>query len=247
MEVEKDEEQREEENLLTQRRFKALDGEWTSEELERFFWLTPEDMLQVKTCRGAANRLGFALNLLLMRLLHCPFPETGQIPPRIVQFVAMQCNGHPEALAEYAVRRPQTRDEHLVQIRIHLKVRLYAHTQDQPRLREYLLMRALQRDDPAVLLEEAEEWLREEGILFPAEAALEKLVAQVRPQAEQQVFSAITRQLTPTQRQAFEDLLVREQGKRGSTLAWLKEPAVKASPRRSRRCSANSKPFANSK
>lgn len=109
------------EHLLAQRRFKVLDGEWTSEELGRFFWLAPEDMLQVKTCRGAANRLGFALNLLLMRLPHCPFPETGQIPPRIVQFVAMQFNVHPEALAEYAVRRPQTRDEHLVQIRTHLK------------------------------------------------------------------------------------------------------------------------------
>src|SRR5258708_11235849 len=142
----------------------------------------------------------------------------------------MQLNVHPEALAEYAVRRPQTRDEHLVQIRIHLKVRPYAHAQDQPRLTEYLLTRALQRDDPAVLLEEAEEWLREEGILFPAEAGLEKLIAQVRPQAEQQVFSAITRFLTPTQRHALEDLLLREQGKRGSTLAWLKEPAVKASP-----------------
>ncbi|EFH79875.1 DUF4158 domain-containing protein [Ktedonobacter racemifer] len=227
---EKKEGTREATDLLTQRRFKMLDGEWTSEELGRFFWLTPEDMLQVKTCRGAANRLGFALNLLLMRLLHCPFPETGQVPPRIVQFVAMQCNGHPEALAEYAVCRPQTRDEHLVQIRTHLKVRPYAHAQDQPRLAAYLLTRALQRDDPAVLLEEAEEWLREEGILFPAEAAIEKLVAQVRPQAEQQVFSETTHQLTPTQRQALDELLLREQGKRGSTLAWLKDPAVKASP-----------------
>ncbi len=212
--VEKEEETSQAENLLALRRFKVLDGEWASEELGRFFWLTPEDILQVKTCRGAANRLGFALNLLLMRLLHCPFPETGQIPPRIVQFVAMQLNMHPEALAEYAVRRPQTRVEHLVQIRTHLKVRPYAHTQDQPRLTDYLLTRALQRDDPAVLLEEAEEWLRDEGILFPAEAAIEKLIAQVRPQAEQQVFSAITRQLTSTQMQALENLLLREQGKR---------------------------------
>ncbi len=56
------------------RRFKALADEWTSEELGRFFWLTPEDMLQVGTCRGAANRLGFSLNLLLLLLLHCPLP-----------------------------------------------------------------------------------------------------------------------------------------------------------------------------
>jgi hypothetical protein len=94
----------------------------------------------------------------------------------------------------------------------------------------HLSTRALQRDDPAVLLEEAEEWLREEGILFPAELAIQKIIAQVCPQAEQQVFAAITRQITTTQAQALEKLLQREQGKRGSTLAWLKEPAVKASP-----------------
>lgn len=229
-EDEQEEEPRTTEDLLAQRRFKALAGEWTSEDLGRCFWLTPDDRLEVTTCRGATNRLGFALNLLLMRLLHCPFPERGQIPPRIVRFVAMQLNAHPETLAEYAVKRPQTRNEHLVQIRTYLKLRPYARAKDVPRLTEYLLVRALQRDDPAVLLEEAEEWLRDEGILFPAEAGLEKLIAQVRPQAEQQLFSAITCQLTPTQRQALEDLLLREQGKRGSTLAWLKEPAVKASP-----------------
>jgi hypothetical protein len=78
-------------------------------------------------------------------------------------------------------------------------------------IRSDLAQFCTQRDDPAVLLEE--------GILFPAEAGLEKLIAQVRPQAEQHVFSAITRQLTPTQRQALENLLLREQGKRGSTLA----------------------------
>src|SRR5205085_7205704 len=42
-------------DLLATRRFKALTDEWTSEELGRFFWLTPEDMFQVRTCRGAAN------------------------------------------------------------------------------------------------------------------------------------------------------------------------------------------------
>lgn len=48
-----------------------------------------------------------------------------------------------------------------------------------------------------MLLEEAEEWLRDEGILFPAESAIQKMIAQVRPQVEQHVFSAITRKLNP--------------------------------------------------
>src|SRR6266568_3280618 len=167
---------------LDARRFRALQQDWSSEDLARFFLLATEDMREVRTCRGAANRLGFALNLLLLRLLFCPLPAVNLTPARIVQFVAMQLNVHPEVLAEYGSRRPQTRDEHLMQIRGYLKLRPYSHEEDDPHLAEYLLARALQRDDPAVLLEEAEDWLH------------------------------------------------RDQGKRGSTFAWLKEPAVKASP-----------------
>jgi TnpA family transposase len=215
---------------LDARRFRVLQQDWSSEDLARFFLLTLEDMREVRTCHGAANRLGFALNLLLLRLLDCPLPEVNLTPARIIHFVAMQLNVHPEAFAEYSSRRPQTRDEHLVQIRGYLNLRPYAHEEDDPRLTDYLLSRALQRDDPAVLLEEAEEWLREEGILFPAESTILKIIAQVRPQAESQVFAAITQRLSATQAQALEDLLHREQGKRGSTFAWLKEPAVKASP-----------------
>lgn len=91
-------------DLLATRRFKALTDEWSSKELGRLFWLTPEDMLQVRTCRGAANRLGFALNLLLLRFLHCQLPDVTLTPARIVQFVAMQLNVHPDVLAEYSTR-----------------------------------------------------------------------------------------------------------------------------------------------
>ena len=133
-------------DLLATRRFKALADEWTSEELGRFFWLTPEDILQVRTCRGAADRLGFALNLLILRLLQCPLPDITLTLARIVQFVAMQLNVHPDVLAEYSTQRPQTRDEHLVQIRGYLKLRPYSHEEDDPRLPEYLLARALQRE-----------------------------------------------------------------------------------------------------
>ncbi len=142
----------------------------------------------------------------------------------------MQLNTHPEAFAAYQTRRRQTRDEHLGQIRAYLGVRVYVPETDTARLAEYLLSRALQRDDPMVLLEEAEEWLREEGILFPAERTLLTLIAQVRPQADLQLYAAITRQLSALQTTALDSLLHREEGRRGSTFAWLKEPPVQASP-----------------
>src|SRR5438552_1771806 len=112
-----------------------------------FSRLSPEDMREVRTCRGATNRLGFALNLLLLRLLHCPLPDVTLAPARIVQFVAMPLNIHPDVLVEYSTRRPQTRDEHLVQIRGYLKLRPYSHEEDDPHLAEYLLARARPGED----------------------------------------------------------------------------------------------------
>src|SRR2546425_993481 len=88
-------------DALDVRRWRILRQDWSPEALARFFLLSAEDMLQVRTCRGAANRLGFALNLLLLRFLYCPLPPLNLIPPRIVQFVAMQLNIHPDVLAEY--------------------------------------------------------------------------------------------------------------------------------------------------
>jgi TnpA family transposase len=217
-------------DLLEPRRFTALHGDWPPEDLGHFFWLTPDDLLQVRSCRGAANRLGFALNLLLLRFLHYPLPSLDRVPDRVVQFVAMQLNTPPGVVVEYGARRKQTRDVHLVQIRAYLGMRLYVHERDDQRLAAYLLSRALERDDPAVLLEAAEDWLRDDGILFPAESTLQNLITQARPQADVQLFAAITRQLNPFQSAALDELLQREEGKHGSTLAWLKEPPVLASP-----------------
>jgi hypothetical protein len=41
----------ESQGLLETRRFKALQGDWPPEELGHFFWLTPDDLLQV-CCAG---------------------------------------------------------------------------------------------------------------------------------------------------------------------------------------------------
>jgi hypothetical protein len=40
---------------LDARRFRALQQDWSSEDLARFLLLTPEDMREVRTCRGAGK------------------------------------------------------------------------------------------------------------------------------------------------------------------------------------------------
>lgn len=52
------------------RGFKPLRREWTPELLGRHFLLSETDMEDMRKCRGAENRLGFALTLLLIRFLN---------------------------------------------------------------------------------------------------------------------------------------------------------------------------------
>ncbi|MDP9351772.1 MAG: DUF4158 domain-containing protein [Chloroflexota bacterium] len=137
------------------RRLKPLDREWTPELLGRYFLLTPCDLEQIASCRGSHNKLGFALHLVLLRFLHSPLPSLADVPQPIVHFVGAQVGADPTVLNEYG-RRAQTRDDHLAQIREYLGLRAYYAADSEPLL-EFLVDRALHRDEPGVLTEEAED------------------------------------------------------------------------------------------
>lgn len=210
------------------RRLKALDLDWSPETLGRHFLLTEADLAQVRLCRGAHNRLGFALQLVMLRYLHFPLPSVEMTPEPVIHFVSLQIGTDPAVLGEYSQRREQTRDDHAAQIRDYLGVRAYASA-DGDRLLAFLIERAMQRDDPGVLTDEAEEWLRKEHILFPALSTLQRLVAQARATGEERIHAVVTRQLKRRHITAMEALLERPHGKRGSLFAWVKEPPRTAS------------------
>jgi TnpA family transposase len=209
------------------RRLRPLLQLWTPETLSRVFFLSTEDRAQVQSCRGSHNRLGFALQLVLMRFLNIVLPDLSRVPEPILHFVSLQIDVNPVALMTYATRS-QTRDAHSVQIRDYLGLRLYAAGDAEP-LQGFLVQRAMHRDDAGVLIAEAEDWLRRNGILFPAVGTLQRLVGAARSIAEAHIHAVIQRQLTPACIAALDALLNRSQGRRGSTFAWIKAPAPTAS------------------
>ena len=55
---------------------------------------------------------------------------------------------------------------------------------DGARLRSLFIQRAWRQDSLAILVEEVEAWLRQQGILLPAVSALQRLIGQDRVTAE---------------------------------------------------------------
>ncbi len=209
------------------RRLRPLAQVWTPEALSRFFLLSRDDLAQITRCRGSVNRLGFALHLVLLRFLHVSLSTLAQVPEAIVHFVSVQLDIAPSALADYPLRL-QTQDDHLTTIRTYLGFRAYTGA-DAESLRAYLVQRAQHRDDSAILLAEGEEWLRRACILFPALNTLQRLVREARILADTELEQRIGRQLQPAHITALDHLLDRSHGRRGSTLAWLKEATPQAS------------------
>lgn len=64
------------------RRFRAMQQNWLSEARARFFLLSSEDMLQMRICRGAQNRLGLGTALIAAIVERgCILPQTTSAYP----------------------------------------------------------------------------------------------------------------------------------------------------------------------
>ncbi|MDG3005972.1 DUF4158 domain-containing protein [Paludisphaera mucosa] len=119
-------------------------------DLDTYFILSRADRRQIPPTTSATNRLGFALQLGMLRFLgFCP-DDLSTAPQRVVAFVAKQLDIDPGEIVRDG-RRGQTRTEHLRQIRRYLGFRK-ATARDLVQLELRLVDRALEHDRPTVLL-----------------------------------------------------------------------------------------------
>lgn len=65
-------------------------GSPTTDELTRFFHLTDDDLAQIMVCRGAHNRLGFALQLTTVRYLGTFLDNPLAVPAPVLETLARQ-------------------------------------------------------------------------------------------------------------------------------------------------------------
>jgi hypothetical protein len=191
--------------LLTDTERGRLSGfptEVPTEDLHAFFTLTGRD-------RGAvpapANRLGFALSLCAVRYLgFCPEDLSGRTDGA-VWYVAQQLGLAPEAIRGYP-ERGQTRTEHPKRIYVHLGYRRPTSA-DLRGLFAWLVERALEHDDPALLVSLAADKLKSEKVVRPGLSRLERMVAAARDRTDEETHRALAPVLTGGVREELDALL----------------------------------------
>ncbi len=205
-----------------------FDGELSSAELERFFFLDDADRRLVGRRRGEHTRLGFAVQLGTVRFLGAFLADPLEVPWGVVVYLAGQLGvADPSVLKRYT-ERAKTPLEHTWQIRAALGyVDLAAR---EPALRRFLVARAWTRPErPSVLFDQAVAWLRAERVLLPGVSVLARLVAEVRAAAVERVHVLLAGAVPVELRGRLEALLVVPAGCRSSELDRLRHAPTRAS------------------
>ena len=210
-------------------RLRRFPTEVPPEDLVAYFTLSDRDQDQVRRQRGGANRLGFALQLCTLRYLGFVPDPLRSVPPAVIAHLAQQLATPPESFAAYG-DRPHTRTDHLQEVTTYLGFRK-VRPGDLRMLKAWLVERALEHDRPSLLLQLACEKLRTEKIVRPGPTRLERLVVAVRQQAQHETYRLLEPLLTADGKALLDSLLVPEASRGGTTLTWLRRPAVSNSPR----------------
>jgi hypothetical protein len=197
-------------------------------EMAKHYVLSADDLAFVRTKRRSVNRLGFAIELCLLR-----YPGqglgAGEPPPEaMIGFVAQQLGVSPAAFADYALR-DQTRREHAVELQKHLHLRGFRLADWRACLQVGTdTAWATDRGEPIVRAMLAH--LRATNVLIPAAAVLERIGLTARVRARQRVFQALADGLTEAERAALDALLTVDPELRRSRFAWLRDYSESPAP-----------------
>ncbi len=203
-------------------------AEIPSRDVSDYFTLSVADRRRVNRQRGDHNRLGFALQLCALRYLGFAPDELTSAPASVVMFVADQLQVSPTCLSTYG-QRAHTRTDHLQEILDSMGYRK-ATPADWCHLTSWLKERALEHDNPTLLLQLACEKLQREKIVRPGITRLERLVLQVRQDGQAEIYQRIAPLLIADRRQLLDQLLIVDPELRRTPLTWLRQAAIANSP-----------------
>jgi TnpA family transposase len=199
-----------------------------SVEMVRHYVLGGEDLALIQTKRRSINRLGFAVQLCLLRYPGLGMGPAEQPPEAMIAFVADQLSVPAAAFADYA-QRDQTRREHAVELQRYLSLRSFGLADWRACLRVGTdAAWATDRGEPIVQRMLAH--LRANGVLLPTAAVLERIGLAARARARKKTFETFAAGLSDSERDTLMGLLAVDPELRRSRFAWLRDYSESPAP-----------------
>ena len=193
----------------------------TDDALIQHYTLSDADLAVIGQRRGEPNRLGFAVQLCYLRYPGFALPTDVAPPARLLAVVGQQLGIAPDLWPQYA-QRAETRREHLAELQAWLSLSVFSGA-DYQRLIEPIAELARQTDRGFSLAEALVTRLREQRIILPPIAVIERVCSEALTRGTRQVYDALTAPLTEAHRHVFDQLLTIRAASAHSTLAWLRQ------------------------
>ncbi len=201
----------------------------TKDELIRQYTFNETDLAIIHQHRGAANRLGFAIQLCYMRYPGVMLGADDKPFVPLLHMVSSQLKIPVDSWAEYG-QRDKTRREHLVELQAAFGFE--AFTMGHYRMAVHNLDElAGQTDKGMVLALALIENLRRRRILLPTLNVIERICAEAITRANRNIYAALTKPLLDIHRRRLDDLLKRKEGSNTTWLAWVRQSPTKPNSR----------------
>ena len=182
--------------------------------------LSAEDIAFARAHRRSHNRLGFAIQLALVRDLGRPL-RAGEVPPQaVVSVVADQLGIDAAVFALYA-QREETRREHTREIVVALDLRP-VRASDYRSLITAAAREAAATEQGEPITKAVIEALKERKLLVPVPELLIRLAMAGRAAARRQAYRGLIRGMEQPSIEALDQLLIDRSGDR-SHLGWIAE------------------------
>ncbi|WP_054943659.1 Tn3 family transposase [Paenibacillus ihuae] len=200
-------------------------GEW---ELGTYFTFTQHDLEIIQQRRRDYNRLGFAVQLCVLRYLGWTLSDVRDVPFQVLRYIAKQINADVESFASYGDREA-TRYEHLYEIRKEYGFQTFTLSEYRS-LCKHLFNHAMANGNPLHLIQLALEDLRKRKIILPSIATIERSVWETRKRTEEKIFKLLSNSLTALQIAKLDRILTTMPESSKTYLAWLREIPGTCSP-----------------
>lgn len=199
------------------------------EELAACYTLSDADMSLVRQRRGEANRLGFAVQLCLLRYPGMVLTDAATPPVEMISWLASHLAVSAEAWREYGTRE-ETRQEHAREIRTYLGMSGFGIT-DFRGLIVHVSGVAAQTDKGLVLVESARDFLQARKVALPGVGILERACAQALTRANRRIYSTLGDHLTTEHRERLDGLLLRRPDSSSTEIGWLRQAPLRPNAR----------------
>ena len=201
----------------------------SQDDLIRYYTFNDSDLSLIRQRRGDANRLGFAVQLSLLRYPGYALGTDSEPPEPVIQWVAKQVQADPASWLKYG-ERDVTRREHAQELRTYLQLAPFGLSDFRALVRE-LTELAQQTDKGLLLAGQALESLRQKRRILPALSVIDRACSEAIARANRRVYRALVEPLTDSHRAKLDELLKLKAGSSITWLTWLRQAPLKPNSR----------------